>query len=214
MPFQPKHDFFDQYGFPHVLPDDELVAIGGRLTPARIAAAYRRGIFPWPHENCPPLWFSPDPRFVIPLREFHIPKSLKRIYRSGRFHCTVNKCFRNVIQACSSAPRPDQDGTWITPDIIQAYSALHQQGIVHSVETWQDDQLVGGLYGVLVGKVFSGESMFTQSSNAGKCAMIQLVEWLRNQQAEIIDCQMETPLMQQFGGRFIPRDEFLTYLPE
>ncbi len=212
--FQPKHNFFDEYGFPHPLPADELVAIGGALTPRRIEAAYRRGIFPWPHEDCPLLWFSPDPRFVIPLHEFHVPKSLRRVHRKKTFRFTVDHCFSDVIRACQSAPRPDQDGTWITPEIIETYSQLHQKGIVHSVETWQDDKLVGGLYGVRVGNVFSGESMFTKISNAGKCAMIHLAEWLHAQQAEVIDCQMETPLMQQFGGRFIPRQTFLQYLPK
>ena len=210
--FHPKHDFLDADGFPVRIPPDELVAVGGPLTPARIAAAYRRGIFPWPHENCPLLWFSPDPRFVIPLHEFHISDSLKRIVRKGHLRCTVNQAFGEVILACQSAPRAGQDGTWITPAIVNAYTALHKQGIVHSVETWQGDQLVGGLYGVLVGKVFSGESMFTNVSNASKCAMVHLVEWLRTQNAEIIDCQMETPLMQQFGGRFIPRTQFLQHL--
>ena len=212
MPFQPKHYFFDEYEFPTPLPPDELVAIGGPLTPARVEAAYRRGIFPWPHEDCPLLWFSPDPRFVIPLQEFHIPDSLKRIHRKGDFHYTVNQCFPDVIRACQTAPRPEQDGTWITPEIIETYEQLHEQSIVHSVETWHGDELVGGLYGVQVGKIFSGESMFTNVSNAGKCAMIHLSEWLRAQHVEIIDCQMETPLMQQFGGRFIPRKTFLQHL--
>ena len=130
------------------------------------------------------------------------------------FHYTVNKCFPDVIRACQTVKRPGQDGTWITPEIIEAYTVLHKQGVVHSVETWHDDQLVGGLYGVLIGKVFSGESMFTLKSNAGKCAMIHLAEWLHTQNAALIDCQMETPLMQQFGGRFIPRAHFLKYLPK
>jgi leucyl/phenylalanyl-tRNA---protein transferase len=210
---QHKQEKFDRHGFPRHLPDDDVVAVGGPMTPARLEAAYRRGIFPWPHEGYPLLWFSPDPRYVIPLESFHSPDSLKRVYRQNRFQYTVNRCFRAVIENCRNAPRPGQDGTWITDQIVEAYTALHLAGIVHSVETWQDGQLVGGLYGVLSGKVFAGESMFAKTSNASKCAMLHLAEWLRTQHAEIIDCQMETPLMQQFGGRFISRSTFLEHLP-
>jgi leucyl/phenylalanyl-tRNA---protein transferase len=200
------------HGFPLKLPEDDIVAVGGPLTTERLLAAYRRGIFPWPHDDLPLLWFSPDPRFVIPLDAFRVPESLLRVYRQDRFTFTVDQCFGDVIRQCRHARRPGQEGTWITPAMIRAYTALHQAGGAHSVESWQDGKLVGGLYGVLTDKVFAGESMFTNVSNAGKCALIHLVAWLRSRHVQIIDCQMDTPLLRQFGGRDIPRAAFLEYL--
>jgi leucyl/phenylalanyl-tRNA--protein transferase len=202
----------DEYGFWFEAPSHGIMALDDPLTVERLIAAYQRGIFPWPDDDHL-LWVSPDPRFVIPVEKFHIPKSLLRVYKQQKFKLTVDQSFDQVIQRCSSVYRKGQDaGSWITQDIIQHYTALHQLGMAHSVEAWLDGKLAGGLYGVLCGRVFSGESMFTEVTNAGKCAMIRLSLWCRAQGVDIIDCQMETPLMRSFGGRFVSRSTFLGFL--
>lgn len=194
------------------MPPEDIVAVGGRLTPERVIHAYRCGIFPWPHDDYPMLWFSPDPRYVIPVDEFHIPSNVQRLIKKQVFTCTLNQSFDAVINACRQVPRPDQEGTWITDEIVEVYTELSQRGIAFSVETWQGDNLVGGLYGIKTQNVFCGESMFTLKSGAGKCALVHLAHWLSIQNTALIDCQMQTPLMEMFGGRFIPRADYLAIL--
>src|SRR6185295_6285897 len=147
---------------------DGVIAVGGRPDPETLKAAYSRGIFPWPHEGLPVLWFCPDPRFVLVPEEAHLSRSLRKEMRQGAFGVTADTAFEQVIRACAARPRRGQDGTWITEEMIAGYTALHEEGLVHSVEAWQDGRLAGGVYGVSLGSVFFGESMFAQAPNASK----------------------------------------------
>ena len=191
-----------------------LLAIGGDLSPQRLLAAYRQGIFPWFSEDEPILWWSPDPRMVLFPNELKISKSLAKTLKKRPFELRINTAFQAVMQACSQASRPGQDGTWISPQMIDAYCGLHAQGYAISSESWLGGKLVGGCYGVKIGKMFYGESMFHHLTDASKIAFVHLVEYLRNQDVEMIDCQMETPLLSSFGGRKIPRDAFIQKLSE
>ncbi|MCK5698037.1 MAG: leucyl/phenylalanyl-tRNA--protein transferase, partial [Gammaproteobacteria bacterium] len=186
----------DNHQFPHpskALSDpDGLLAIGGDLSPKRIIKAYQEGIFPWYNPEQPILWWSPNPRFVLFPEKLHISKSLKKLIKQQRFTTTIDQAFDQVIQACADTPRIDQDGTWITDDMQQAYLQLHQQGIAHSSECWLDGQLVGGLYGIALGKVFFGESMFAHQSNASKVAFVYLLDELKKSNYALIDCQVTT----------------------
>ncbi len=184
-----------------------LLALGGSPTPARLLDAYRRGIFPWSGQGEPLLWWSPDPRMVLFTGEFHASRSLMRTVRSGRFEIRIDTAFSTVMLACAE-PRPDQDGTWITPEIVDGYCGLHAQGYAHSVESWQDGELVGGLYGVLIGRAFFGESMFARATDASKVALVRLIERLVAAGVPMIDCQQETAHLASFGARPIPRAEF------
>ena len=189
-----------------------LIAIGGDLTADRLLAAYRQGIFPWFSPGEPILWWSPDPRMVLFPATLSIGRSLRKVIQQQPFDIRFNTAFEAVINACAATPRPDQPGTWITDEIITAYTQLHRLGYAHSVEAWQHGQLVGGCYGVKIGRMFYGESMFHHVSNASKVAFAHLVQWLNAQQVGMIDCQMHTPLLASFGAYEIPRDRFIAQL--
>jgi leucyl/phenylalanyl-tRNA--protein transferase len=190
-----------------------LLAVGGDLRPERLLAAYRRGIFPWYSEGQPILWWSPDPRAVLLPERLKISRSLRKTLRAGKFRVTLDARFRDVMLACA-APRPQHPygGTWITPDMIEAYTRLHALGFAHSVEAWQEDELVGGLYGVALGGAFFGESMFARASDASKVAFVHLVHQLVRWGFTLIDCQQYTEHLARFGAREIPRPEFLSRL--
>ncbi|MBU1039941.1 MAG: leucyl/phenylalanyl-tRNA--protein transferase [Proteobacteria bacterium] len=191
---------------------DGLLAIGGDLSPRRLVAAYAGGIFPWYSERSPILWWSPDPRLVLEPSQLHVPKSLKRVLNSGRFRFSLDTAFPLVIRACAHTPRPGQDGTWIVPDMITAYENLHALGLAHSAEVWNGDVLAGGIYGVALGSVFFGESMFYAENNASKAVLVLLADWLLARGCTLIDCQQTTPHMLRFGAREISRPEFLRRL--
>jgi len=189
-----------------------LVAIGGDLSPQRLLSAYRQGIFPWFSDGEPILWWSPDPRMVLFPDELKISSSLKKTLKKQLFELRFNTAFREVITACSITPRGEQNGTWITKDIIDAYCALHEAGFAISAETWLNGQLVGGCYGVKIGHMFYGESMFHHVTDASKVAFVSLVEYLKSQGIGMIDCQMKTAHLASFGAREINRDEFIKIL--
>ncbi len=191
-----------------------LLALGGDLAPGRLLAAYRAGIFPWFSEGQPILWWSPDPRMVLPVDEFRITRSLRKRVRAGTYEIRVDSAFRSVIQACADTPRAGQGGTWITPVIIDAYCELHRLGYAHSVESWRDGRLVGGLYGLALGRLFFGESMFAHASDASKVALVHLVALLQRLGVPLIDCQQETAHLAAFGARAIPRVMFAARLAE
>lgn len=187
-----------------------LLAVGGDLSSERLIHAYSKGIFPWFEDDEPLLWWSPDPRFVLFPENLKISKSMKQILRKNVFEVTVNKDFKSVIEHCSIAKREGQDGTWITDQMTKAYTKLHQLGYAKSVEVWQNNELVGGLYGVDLGnKVFCGESMFTKVSNASKVGFITFVQ---NSNYKLIDCQVHTKHLESLGAGSIPRTEFLRFL--
>lgn len=190
-----------------------LLAFGGDLSAERLLLAYSSGIFPWFSQDEPIMWWSPDPRGILPLEHFKCSKSLKKFARNCDYKITINNAFEQVIDICASIPRNDS-GTWITADMINAYKNLHILGHAHSVEVWNENILVGGLYGIIVGKVFCGESMFHKATNASKLAMLALVELLKSQKAEFIDCQMQNPHLATLGCIEIPRSKFLTLLAE
>lgn len=188
---------------------DGLVALGGDLSPERLLLAYRNGIFPW--SVSPVSWWSPDPRGVMPLDEFHVPASLAKFLRHCPYEVTVNQAFRSVMENCA-APTPKRGGVWISPEFIEAYTRLHELGHAHSVECWQDGQLVGGIYGVAVGGLFAGESMFHHADNASKVVLVKLVERLRERGFGLFDIQMVTPATRPFGATEISRAEYLVRL--
>ena len=190
-------------------PAEGLLMAGGDLSPERLMLAYSRGIFPWYGEDSPLLWWSPDPRCVLFTHKLHVNARLRRTLRSRSFTFSVNSCFERVIRLCAEVPRPGQDGTWIVPDMVEAYLRLHELGHAHSVEVWEEGELAGGLYGVKLGRVFFGESMFHLRSYASKAAVIFLVEQLRAQGVELLDCQQATSHMLRFGAEEIPRKRFL-----
>jgi leucyl/phenylalanyl-tRNA---protein transferase len=187
---------------------DGLLAYGGDLTPERLLLAYSEGIFPW-YDEPPILWWSPDPRFVLFPEELKISASMKQVLKKGTFTITVNKDFQGVIAGCRHVSRPGQDGTWITPDVEAAYISLHKAGYAHSVECWQQDELVGGFYGIQLGTSFFGESMFSLVSNASKAAFITFVQYVAAQGITMIDCQVYTAHLESLGARMIPREQFL-----
>jgi leucyl/phenylalanyl-tRNA--protein transferase len=190
-----------------------LLAIGGDLSPERLLAAYREGIFPWYSDGEPLLWWSPDPRFVLFPEELRVPRSMRQFQKKQLFRITFDQAFRSVIAACRK-PRPGQDGTWITLEMQEAYITLHDLGYAHSVEVWQEELLVGGLYGVSIGRTFFGESMFSTRANASKAALITLVSGQQELRFNLIDCQVETPHLASLGARPIPRREFRALLKE
>jgi len=189
-----------------------LLAIGGDLGAERLLKAYSLGIFPWFSEGMPLLWWSPDPRMVLLPPELRVSRSLERLIRKGSFMVTIDKAFGDVIRNCVAVHADRSGGTWITEEMVEAYTALHHQGYAHSVETWQENALVGGLYGISLGGAFFGESMFTLSSNASKVAFVSLVRLLDNHGFAMVDCQMETSHLARFGARKIPRGEFIRLL--
>lgn len=188
-----------------------LLAFGGDLSVERLKLAYYNGIFPWFSEGEPILWWSPDPRGVMPLNQFHCSRNLRKFLRTHNYRVTLNNDFEQVIHACSSIPRKD-DGTWITTTMLDAYQALHDSGDAHSIEVWDADILIGGLYGVAVGGVFCGESMFSYATNASKLAFYHLVELLKRSGADFIDCQMQNNHLQSLGCIEVGRNEFISML--
>jgi leucyl/phenylalanyl-tRNA--protein transferase len=191
-----------------------LLAAGGDLTPRRLLDAYRHGIFPWYNPGQPPLWWSPDPRMVLFPDELKVSRSLAKRLKKQDYEIRYDTTFREVMLACASTPRPEQDGSWIVPEILEGYCGLHALGYAHSIETWMDGKLVGGLYGVAIGRMFYGESMFHRATDASKLAFVHLVRHLKQQDYGMIDCQMHTPHLASLGAREIPREEFARRLAE
>jgi len=196
---------------PALAEPDGLLAIKGDLSAERLILAYQNGIFPWYSEDEPILWFSPHERFVLYPSELRISKSMRQVIRSEKLKVTFDQSFTGVIGACADAKREGQDGTWITADMRQAYINLHELGIAHSVEVWLDDELVGGLYGVEVDRVFCGESMFSKVSNASKLALIALCQ---TKKYHLIDCQVYTDHLASLGAKMISREEYLAILKQ
>jgi leucyl/phenylalanyl-tRNA--protein transferase len=186
------------------------IALGGDLRPERLLLAYSMGIFPWQGE--PLHWHSPDPRMVLLADELVVARSLRRTMRRGAFRVTLDTAFREVMVACATVPRPDQDGTWITPEMVESYTELHRRGVAHSAEAWKGQALVGGLYGLSLGAVFFGESMFSVEKDASKVAFVALVEQLRAWGLPLVDCQVYTPHLASLGAREWPRRDFLAAL--
>jgi len=191
-----------------------LLAAGGDLSPDRILAAYRRGIFPWFGAGQPILWWSPDPRMVLYCAEFRVSRSLHKRMKRHEFDVRIDTVFGDVIENCATTLRTGQSGTWITPAVIDAYSKLHEAGFAHSVEAWRDGELVGGLYGILLDRVFFGESMFTHETDASKVALAGLITVLARHGVPLIDCQQETAHLASFGARPISRRVFAAHLSE
>jgi len=192
---------------------DGLLAIGGDLSPERLLLAYKRGIFPW-YEGEYILWWSPDPRFILTPGELKISKSMNVLLKKDAFEFTINKAFERVIRHCKNIKRPGQRGTWITDEVEAAYIRMHQLGYAISAETWQEGALVGGAYGLKLGKIFFGESMFSEISNASKYAFIKLVQNLRQEGVALIDCQVYTEHLQSLGAKMITRSEFIGIVKE
>ena len=207
----------DEHIFPHpsLASGEGLLAIGGDLSPERLLLAYRYGIFPWYNAGDPILWWSPDPRLVLFPEEIKVSKSMRSYFRKDIFRWTWNTCFTDVMEACGEVLRPDQSGeTWITGEMTEAYTRLHEMGYAHSLEVWMEGQLAGGLYGVRVGNVFYGESKFHLVPNASKFALITLAKEAPSEGICLIDCQQDTPHLRSLGARTIPRDDFLKLLRE
>lgn len=193
--------------------EDGLLAIGGDLSIERLKLAYQQGIFPW-YEGETPLWWSPDPRFVLFPEKLYISKSMKQVIKKNEFKFTINTCFSEVIHHCKVNKRPGQWGTWITDDVENAYIALHKEGIAISAEAWKNGALVGGLYGIRMGRLFFGESMFSLVPNASKFAFIQLVTQLIQEKVVLIDCQVHTEHLASLGAEMISRKDFKAYLKD
>jgi leucyl/phenylalanyl-tRNA--protein transferase len=190
---------------------DGLLAVGGDLSAKRLLLAYRSGIFPW-YEGEHILWWCPDPRFVLFPDELKISKSMKPLLNKNHFEFTINKSFTQVINNCKTISRRDQASTWITDAVKEAFINLHQLGFAHSAEVWKDDELVGGLYGIRLGNVFFGESMFSKQSNASRYAFIKYVQYLKSENVALIDCQIYTDYLESMGAKMIPREEFIELL--
>jgi len=207
---------FDEPVFPdpEEADPDGLLAVGGDLSPQRLLTAYANGIFPWYGDDSPILWWSTNPRLVLFPEEFHMPRSLRRVLNKGTFTFTMDTRFSSVIRRCACCPRPEQEGSWIVDDMVEAYVLLHELGYAHSVEAWQGDDLVGGLYGVSLGSVFYGESMFYHVPDASKAAFAVLVDQLRKWDFSLIDCQQTTHHLLRFGARELQRYQFLQLIRE
>jgi leucyl/phenylalanyl-tRNA--protein transferase len=205
----------DYYQFP---PPEEwegnIVAIGGNLSPGMLLSAYEQGVFPWYNPGEPVIWQSPDPRCVIFPDNLHVSSSMRRILKSGFFTTTINEDFSGVIKSCARIYRPGQGGTWISDDIIKAYTELHRLGWAHSAEAWQDGELAGGCYGIIIHDVFFGESMFSKKKNASKAAFLSMAEKLFEDGSPFIDCQIPTRHLLSLGGEIMPRKEFLKLLKD
>ncbi len=196
----------------HFASEDGVLAVGGDLSTARLELAYKSGIFPWFNQGEPIIWYSPKDRMVLFPEELRVSKSMRKVLRDQRFRVTFNTAFDQVIYSCKSTYRPGQGGTWITDDMEDAYLTLHQKGVAKSVEVWEGDLLVGGLYGIDLGHVFCGESMFSSVSNASKVAFIYLVEKLKKENYKLVDCQVYNDHLASLGAREIARIDFLNYL--
>ncbi len=205
----------NDYAFPpaDLADPNGILAVGGDLSVGRLLTAYRKGIFPWFNPDDPIIWWSPDPRFVLFPDELKIHKSMRPYFNQKKFNVTFDHNFEGVMRACQTQRRSrQQGGTWITEDMIEGYYNLHQQGYAHSVEVWKGEELVGGLYGIALGKIFFGESMFAKVSNASKFGFITLVQELKKKGFELIDCQQETGHLGSLGARAIPRQKFIELL--
>ncbi len=210
----PIYRLIDELVFPppeHAQPDG-LLAVGGDLSTKRLILAYQSGIFPWYEEGQPLLWWSPDPRLVLEPEEFHVSKRLAQTIKNGKFEVTFDQAFVSVIQSCATVPRKGESGTWITHEMQEAYIRLHQLGVAHSVESWLGGELVGGIYGVSLGKCFFGESMFSTESDASKIALAVLVRRLIDWEFQLIDAQVTSPHLLSLGAKEIPRKLFLERL--
>jgi leucyl/phenylalanyl-tRNA--protein transferase len=211
FPYLSEEETF-QFPSPLTATREGIVAMGGNLSPGMLLSAYSQGIFPWYSEDSPILWWSPDPRFVLFPPELHVPRSLEKVLRKRVFTFTLDTRFVDVIIACSRTPRPDQDGTWITDEMIDAYAELHRLGYAHSLGVYRENTLAGGLYGVSLGSVFFGESMFSWEPNASKAGLVVLVRFLQGRGFQLIDSQVYTDHLARFGARNISRIEYLTLL--
>ena len=209
----PIHVLDDRLWFPAVTEanEDGLLAIGGNLSTDRILLAYKKGIFPW-YDGDIPLWWSPNPRFVLFPDQLKVSKSMNALIKKDAFRFTINTCFKEVITACQNTKRKDQDGSWINDDIISTYTELHHAGFAHSAEVWIENELIGGLYGIWIGKLFFGESMFSHKSNASKYAFIKWVDYLQQNGVVLIDCQVYTEHLESLGAIMIDRNYFLDIL--
>lgn len=212
----PYLDEYTRYQFP---PADKatphgIVGVGGNLSPGMLLSAYSQGVFPWYSEDEPLLWWNPDPRFVLFPDRLHVSRSLRRLLNKKPFNFSFDANFKEVITRCSQVPRPGQDGTWITPEMIDGYVELNRLGYAHSVEVWRGDELAGGLYGVSLGRMFFGESMFSLQSGASKAAFVELVSALSARDFLLIDCQVYTDHLDSMGAVNIPRTDFLACLEE
>ncbi|MDR3342760.1 MAG: leucyl/phenylalanyl-tRNA--protein transferase [Treponema sp.] len=209
----PYLDAYQRFAFP---PPEQspgnIIAVGGNLSPGMLLSAYEQGIFPWYNPEDPLLWQSPDPRFILFPEKLHISASMKKVFKKGDFEVTLDRNFAGVIKGCAEIYRPGQGGTWITEDIITAYTELHRLGWAHSVESYQGGELVGGCYGLRLGKVFFGESMFAKRSNASKAAFLTLAQRLFAEGVAFIDCQVPTEHLQSLGGEEMNRRDFLSLL--
>ena len=212
----PVYALDDELIFPHPLlrEPDGLMAVGGDLSPDRLLLAYRWGIFPWYHEGQPILWWWIAPRLMVKPKDVHVSHSVRNYINQKRYTVTFDKEFETVMQRCGDVNRPGQDGTWIMPEMIQAYTTLHRMGYAHSVEVWEEEKLVGGLYGIALGKVFFGESMFAEKTNASKIGFIHIAQHLANLGFLWIDCQQDTPHMRSLGASLVEEEDFLTLLRE
>ena len=210
------HILDDTLWFPPVTEalDDGLLAVGGDLSVERLLLAYNSGIFPWYAEDEPPMWWSPDPRFVLFPDELKVSKSMKQVLKRNTFQFKMNTAFEQVINNCRMVFREGQGGTWIGDDVVAAYTQLHKLGYAHSAEAWQDGELVGGLYGIWLGNAFFGESMFTHRSNASKFAFINMVELLQSRGVQLIDCQVYTEHLESLGAVMIDRNTFIKLINE
>ncbi|NOY25199.1 MAG: leucyl/phenylalanyl-tRNA--protein transferase [Oligoflexia bacterium] len=207
----PVYRIPDEHIFPRpsLAEPDGLLGIGGDLHPRRLLLGYANGIFPWYSQGQPILWFSPDPRYVLFPDQLKVQRSLKKIVRRGDYRVTLDTAFADVVRGCKERQRPGQAGTWITDDMEQAYNQLHAAGFAHSVESWSQDKLVGGLYGIGLGKLFSGESMFALAPNASKVAFVWLVRQLHAWDYGVIDCQVHTRHLERFGANYLSRGRYL-----
>jgi len=210
----PIHLLTDELIFPpvHLAIPEGLLAVGGDLSPERLLLAYQSGIFPWYSDDDPILWWSPDPRLVLYPDELKISRSLKKTIRKARYRVTMDTHFLHIIESCAQTRKKCGKGTWITHDMLQAYTRLHRMGYAHSVETWYQDNIVGGLYGVSLGRCFFGESMFSTMSDASKVALVTLRNFLRDHKFDLIDCQLPTDHLIRMGAREISRDDFIIQL--
>lgn len=200
--------------FPHpsLADPDGLLAIGGDLSEKRLLMAYSRGIFPWYGPGSPILWWSPEPRLLLYPKQIHIPRSLRRVVNSGRFSISSDNAFVRIIQNCAETKRRGWSGTWLVPEMIDAYIRLHEAGVAHSFEAWQKSRLMGGIYGLALGKAFFGESMYYRAPDASKTALVHLMIFLRENGYHFMDCQQTTGHMLRFGAREVSRKDFLTQL--